>query len=387
MSELDVIVVGAGPAGGMAARDLARAGAQVALVDGSFPREKPCGGGVTARALSLLGPELPDIARPGQNITSITFESAAASAEIALGDRTELEVFTRKAFDAALLQLAIAAGARHIAARVHGIAREGQFWRVAVSEGEPLRAPWLLGADGAGGLVRRQVFRAFERRQLSIAAGSYVDGIDCHEIVIGFVDSPRGYLWSFPRPGHLAVGACAQADEASTAAVHAIADRWLDTYAPAAGLARRRYAWPIPSLDAGDLDRERPSGLGWLLLGDAAGLVDPITREGIYFALRSGMLAARALLGRSAAHEYGAAIRDEIHSELRRAARLRAGFFRPRFTRLLVEALGNSPAIREVMVDLVAGRQPYRGLKRRLLGTMEIGLMIRTVMATKSRRL
>jgi flavin-dependent dehydrogenase len=204
-----------------------------------------------------------------------------------------------------------------------------------------------------------------------------VDGVDCHEIVIGFVDRPRGYLWSFPRPGHLAVGACAQADEASTAEMHAVTDRWLDAYAPAAGLPRRRYAWPSPTLTANDLDRERPAGPGWMLVGDAAGLVDPITREGIYFAMRSGILAATSLLGPDGSREYAAAIRDEIHAELRRAAALRAGFFRPRFTRLLIRALNTSPAIRDVMADLVAGRQPYRGLKRRLIRTCEFGLMFR----------
>jgi len=118
-----------------------------------------------------------------------------------------------------------------------------------------------------------------------------------------------------------------------------------------------------------------------MLLGDAAGLVDPITREGIYFALRSGMLAAQALAGPSAARTYASSIADEIHAELRRAATLKAGFYRPRFTRLLIDALNRSERIRDVMVDLVAGRQPYRGLKRRLLGTLEIGLMLRTLLA------
>ena len=381
MSELDVIVVGAGPAGASAARDVARAGAHVALVDGSFPREKPCGGGVTARAFALLGPEMPEIARSARTVRAVTFEAGGDAARVPFARAAQLEVFSREAFDSALLRLAIDTGARHVNARVRAIARDGQLWRVDLSTGESLRAPWMLGADGAGGAIRRQVFRAFERRQLSIAAGAYVSGVECHEIVIGFVDRPSGYLWSFPRAGHLAVGTCAQADEASTADMHRITERWLDAYAPAAGRPRRRYAWPIPSLAARDLDRERPSGRGWLLLGDAAGLVDPITREGIYFAIRSGVLAARSLLGPDAARQYSAAIRDEIHAELRRAAALKAGFFRPRFTHLLIHALQTSPAIREVMGDLIGGCQPYRGLKRRLLGTLEIGLMLRTLLA------
>jgi flavin-dependent dehydrogenase len=114
-----------------------------------------------------------------------------------------------------------------------------------------------------------------------------------------------------------------------------------------------------------------------MLLGDAAGLVDPITREGIFFALRSGILAASALRAADPARAYAEAVRGELHEELRRAARLKAGFFRPRFTGLLVEALDRSAAIRAVMIDLIAGRQPYTGLKRRLLATLEIGLMMR----------
>ncbi|HEX6463537.1 MAG TPA: NAD(P)/FAD-dependent oxidoreductase [Vicinamibacterales bacterium] len=379
MSELDVIVAGAGPAGALAARDLARAGASVAVVDGSFPREKPCGGGVTARALALVDRGRPELVSSGQTITSFKFEACGAAAEVAVASDGTLEVFSREAFDSALLHQAIDAGARHFNSRVRMIARDAQRWRIDLSDGRSLSARWLLGADGAGGVVRRQVFRPFERRHLSVAAGAFVDGVDCHQIVIGFLDHPRGYLWSFPRPGHLAVGACAQADETSTAEMHAITDRWLDSYPPAARLPRRRYAWPIPSLGAADIDDERPAGGGWMLLGDAAGLVDPITREGIYFALRSGMLAAQALAQPSASDLYTAAVRDELHAELRRAAMLKAGVFSPRFTRLLIDALNSSSAIRDVMVDLAAGRQPYRGLKLRLLKTWQVGLLMRLV--------
>jgi flavin-dependent dehydrogenase len=250
---------------------------------------------------------------------------------------------------------------------------------VTTDAGRRLSAPWLLGADGACGIVRKNVARPFSRAQLSIAAGAYVDGSDISEIVIRFVDDPQGYLWSFPRQGHLAVGACAQADVTSAAEMQRVTDVWLDSYAPAAARARRRYAWPIPSLSAADVDAERPSGKGWLLLGDAAGLVDPITREGIFFAVRSGLLAAAALGSSSSARRYDEAVRDELHDELRRAARLKAGFFQRRFTSLLIDALGDSAAIRDVMIDLVAGRQAYRGLKRRLLGTLEFGLALRAL--------
>ena len=95
--------------------------------------------------------------------------------------------------------------------------------------------------------------------------------------------------------------------------------------------------------------------------------------------MRSGLLAAAALGCPSSARRYDEAVRDELHDELRRAARLKAGFFRRRFTSLLIDALGDSAAIRDVMIDLVAGRQAYRGLKRRLLGTLEFGLALRAL--------
>jgi flavin-dependent dehydrogenase len=307
----------------------------------------------------------------------VRFEAGSAAATVELPEGY-LDVFSRETFDLALAAEARDAGAVAIADRATAIAREGRRWTVTAG-GTALTAPLLVGADGAGGIVRKRVTRPFDRSQLSIAAGSYVDEVDRPEIVIRFVDEPRGYLWSFPRPGHLAVGTCAQSDVTSTAEMHAVTDRWLDGYAPAAGRPRRRYAWPIPSLSAADLDAEQPAGDGWLLLGDAAGLVDPITREGIYFALRSGMLAANSLAAPDPPRRYAEAVRHELHDELRRAANLKAAFFRPRFTSLLLEALQQSEAIRRVMIDLVAGRQPYRGLKRRLLGTLEVGLALRVV--------
>lgn len=372
MDGFDVVVAGAGPAGSIAARDLARDGARVALVDASHPREKPCGGGVTGRALDLVGGTTGSAG--GQVIDAVTFEAGGRSARVPLPDRDYLRVFPRAAFDGMLLQQAVDAGATHIPSRMNAVTRTADRWHI-LAGAVSLSAPWLLGADGPAGVVRKQVFRPFERRQLSIAAGSYVDGVDTREIVIGFVDEPSGYLWSFPRDGHVAVGTCAQATDTTVTEMHATTDRWLDGYAPAAGRERRRYSWPIPSLESRDVDDEQPSGDGWMLLGDAAGLVDPITREGIFFALRSGMLAAAALGGAAPEREYAAAVRDELHDELRRAARLKAGFYRPRFTRLLIDALNQSAPIRNVMLNLVAGRQPYRGLKRRLLGTLELGLM------------
>jgi flavin-dependent dehydrogenase len=155
-----------------------------------------------------------------------------------------------------------------------------------------------------------------------------------------------------------------------------LASKWIARNVAGAG-AMTRYGWPIPSLRKATLEGERAAGPGWLLLGDAAGLVDPITREGIFFALQSADAAADAVLAAGdAAVTYPQRLRDSIYPELIRAARLKATFFQPKFTALLLRALAESAPIREIMIDLIAGRQTYRGLRRRLFTTGELRLMI-----------
>jgi geranylgeranyl reductase family protein len=379
MSRFDIAIVGAGPAGSWAAFRLARAGVRALVLDGSHPREKPCGGGVTGRALALVAPAL-DVSRiAAVDVAGATFTHGTRDADVPLGpDNTgypPLLVVGRRELDGALLAAALDAGAELRPSRVTGIAQSDDGWVIKTRD-EQYSARWLLGADGANSFVRRHVATAFPRASLSIATGFFVRDHSSRDIVVAFEDTPPGYLWSFPRPDHLAIGLCAQADEAASQALLQRVRAWTDQHV-ARGATLDRYSWPIPSLDEAALRREQPSGFRWMLLGDAAGLVDPITREGIFFALRSADLAADALIGAAdPAGAYAERIRTEIHSELIRAARLKARFFQPHFVDLLVAALARSGRIRAIMADLVAGRQTYEGLRRRLLMTLEWRLML-----------
>ncbi|HXG55068.1 MAG TPA: NAD(P)/FAD-dependent oxidoreductase [Vicinamibacterales bacterium] len=384
--KFDVAVIGAGPAGAWCATRLSASGLRVALVDGSHPREKACGGGVTGRALALVtlsAPSTPSTpsapsglpglaadelrASPsGVVIRSARFTQKSKATEIELSrDPIRLGVVSRRDFDARLLACALSAGATLVNARARDIERTDGRWRVVTDSGD-IDARWLIGADGASGLVRKKVSRPFARQDISIACGYYVHGVTTERIDIAFEHEPAGYLWSFPRRDHLAVGVCAQADVASTSTLMPVVDRWLR--ANVEGGRLERYSWPIPSLTGAAIELEVPCGDGWLLIGDAAGLVDPITREGIFYALDSARIAAECLEDEPrAAFRYAERLRSAIYDELGLAARLKGRFYRPAFIALLLTSLERSARIRAVMADLIAGEQPYHSLRRRLL--------------------
>jgi geranylgeranyl reductase family protein len=379
VENFDVAIVGAGPAGCRVAWRLAQAGVRVAIFDGSHPREKPCGGGVTGRALDLVRDAIDTSAIQAVTISDITFEDRARRAHVVLGDRPgetpQLAVAPRVAFDGALLAAAVGAGAVLRAERVRDISIEENGWQISTPRGSTHTA-WVLGADGPNSLVRRRVASPFDRADLSIATGFFVHGVASSTVAIGFEDDPPGYLWSFPRADHLAVGVCAQADAAQPSTLLAAASTWIARNVTGPSTLRR-YSWPIPSLRVATLEHERPSGRRWMLLGDAGGMVDPITREGIFFALISAEAAADSFLDDGdPAERYAQRIRSLVYEELIRAALLKSRFFNPRFIALLLRALMQSARIRAIMTDLVAGRQSYAGLRRRLLGTLQFGLLI-----------
>src|SRR5438552_16016234 len=172
----DVAVVGAGPAGTWAAHVLARHGARVALIDPSHPREKPCGGGVTGRALAIVGRALDGIHLSTREIHSARFIDSGTGRSASVGlttpdsDAPDLIVASRAGFDAALVTAARRAGATLLDSRVLDLVEERGGFRVETRSGT-LRVDCVIGADGANSLVRRRVARPFLRDQLSIATG------------------------------------------------------------------------------------------------------------------------------------------------------------------------------------------------------------------------
>jgi flavin-dependent dehydrogenase len=149
------------------------------------------------------------------------------------------------------------------------------------------------------------------------------------------------------------------------------------------------YGHVLPSLESASFRRNRIAGDGWLAVGDAGGLVDPITGEGLYYAMRSGDLASQILLGdenpmEAKAQAYRSLVHRDFMADLEFGAMLAKQVFLGRFLfstvpSRMVQFMRRSPRFTALMQDLFAGTQPYLGLKNRLLrnlnGTMHEVIM------------
>ncbi len=359
---MNVAVAGAGPAGSLLALRLARDGARVTLFDASHPREKPCGGGVTAKALALLPDAPADDPLPARSIDACRFESGEGEGVDVHLDRP-VAVAARRDLDAWLLRRAVAAGARHLAERVTAVDADGL---VRSSTGKAERFDLVVGADGAGSLVRRTLLAPVPKERLTMAAGWFAPGTA--PMLVRFVPGLEGYLWLFPRPDHVGVGICAPLARVPTRdlldRLESEAARWFPALLEPDG---GRYAHTIPSPSTDPRSILEIAGRRWALVGDAGALADPITGEGIYYALRSALVLADTLRDDASPARYPERALEDFGHELLKAAALRDRFYAPGFARRMIDFAARSPAVRAILADLVLGEQGYGGLKRRLL--------------------
>jgi geranylgeranyl diphosphate/geranylgeranyl-bacteriochlorophyllide a reductase len=374
---LRIAIIGGGPGGAQCARRLAEAGLEATIFEPRAHFEKACGGGIPARGIERF-PFLMDAELPGKEIRAcLILSPSGREARVPLAD--PLYVLSRGDLHSFMLSRATTAGARLVRARVVSFencvrdpGRGPASWIVRATAPEEGASTehgpfdYLVAADGAAGSARRHLLSADVREKASQGLGYYVQGVSEEFITLKFFDGLPGYLWVFPRPGHSSAGICAILGVLPAAALRALMDGFLKERYPAAALAAsERYAALIPAAPR-DPSVVPLQGDGWALLGDAAQQVDPLTREGIYYAMLSGDLLAEALrLGKP--ELYSEAWARHGAPELSWAAAHGEGFFDPTFVERMVSLSASSMSVARVLSDLIAGRQSYRTLKVRLL--------------------
>lgn len=384
----DVAVVGAGPAGCSAALALAQSGHTVVLIEkAALPRYKTCGGGLLHRAYKLLPPAVATVVERQFNSVALNFLGTSRNFTV---NRAQpiVHMTMRAELDCLLARAAAAAGARVVeSCPVRQLDEQPEYIELR-TDTETFRAKFVIAADGvysatarAAGWPALPALAPALEYEIYPAEGdfsrfSHVPRFDFNAIA-------AGYAWVFPKRTHLSVGIV------STQRVSNELQNRLADYLRFLGLHRvekvERHGYLIPIMP-----RREPLARGRVLLvGDAAGLVDPVMAEGISHAILSGQLAATALSecqleAPRVADRYQELLAENILPELR------AG-------RLLARLLYHHPGVRdlafriggqrlcEFVTDVVLGERSYHEALRNPASSLKLFGLWQTRSATRLR--
>ena len=362
----DVAIVGAGPSGSTAAYHLSRAGARVLLLDRArFPRDKPCGGGVTARARAQAPVDLAPVVE--QVIDTVRFSFRLGDFFDYTYPRELVYMTQRHRLDAFLAESAARAGAdfdddthvRSIDLGSDGVTLD--------ADGVAVQARVLIGADGANGIVARAAgLKPVTEPPVALEANFPYEVVPAEwrgVLALELGSMAGGYGWSFPKADHFNVGCGGWRTEGGRLRDHLGALR--DHYGLAGETMVNVRGHHLPTRTAGaPIVRDRV-----LLVGDAAGLVDPMSGEGIYSAFVSGRLAATAALDylngcTKDLGPYAAAVDYELMRDIRAAELLRDAYHYTPWP--CYQAMKRSETLRRTLCRLITGETSYAGVLRTL---------------------
>ena len=361
-NKFDVIVVGGGPAGSAAARTLSTAGIKVCLLDKeNFPREKLCGGLLTMRSKKIYDQVFqtswdPVIEKVSRGVSFFSKDSMLRS----LRDYKDLFSIQRRNFDHFLLRLAADAGTElRLGLAVKNVDCSSNI--LQLSDGTELSAKHIIGADGVNSRVARSLYgQPFNNKwigfglEMEVPLKDGFENIPDPEIYFGVVK--YGYGWVFPKK------------DTMTAGIGGLLSKNPDMRQEFETFLKARFG-RVPNagikgcfIPTGDY-RMPPGRKNILLCGDAANLAEPITGEGISFAMQSGHYAALSVIesnrtGKSVMELYLKRYR-EITNAFDYSRKLRYLVFPGPCERALTRSLSKTESLAKKHMDLMAGDLEY----------------------------
>jgi geranylgeranyl diphosphate/geranylgeranyl-bacteriochlorophyllide a reductase len=368
----EIAIVGGGPSGAMCGEQLARAGHSVNIFDEHLAWEKPCGGGLTNKAIKYF-PFLLDNPYPKKLVNSVEL-IASDEQRVTMKMKQPIVIYSRMVLNGMLLERAQEAGCSVQRSHVISVETNAEKPRYCV-DGEWRKTDYLVLAAGARNQLLPET-RPLQRDELEMTQGYFVPET-AEAITIKFLPHFEGYIWSFPRQDHLSVGICGSMSAHTSSELKSHLGAFVEKNKIATEGAKF-YSHVLPSPREHTFSQRPVLGRNWAMIGDAAACVDPLTGEGLFYALRSGELLGRAL-AEGCPEKYPAWVKAAFSAELEFAARIVRRFYRGSFlgtsvpTRM-VQFMRKSPVFRQLVGDLFSGAQDYTTLKQRVLGHLGISL-------------
>ena len=367
--DYDVIVVGGGPAGSSAARFCAQAGLKTLLIEKErLPRYKVCGGCLSVKTARLVDFDLSPVIE--NTITGAKFTYCLKDPFFLESSEPIGFMVMRDRFDQLLIKKAVEEGAELLEGeKVVRIRETDAGLEVELEKGGRLRCQYLVGADGAGSVVSRSISKSRLKdngtgigleSEVPFHAVTDFPKEDVRNVHLDFGRIPNGYCWVFPKKEGLSIGmgGIFTSDEKRKPREH------FNAFVKELGFIHeenmgRVLGHPLPCFCD---EKGKISYRNVLLVGDAGHLMDPLTGEGIYYAIRSGTLAAEAIVqskekGGEASAPYQSSVRALLMEDLKWARHVSQIIYG--FTALSYRTLKQYPELGNLCLRVLAGETSY----------------------------